>query len=83
MEITVSQEPNDSIVNPISRWNTRKAKWRDHEVTSERYFNDNPQLFDSLNDKYQYFIKGIDATASMFIPLNKPPRKGKLPPRPW
>ncbi|KAG5872260.1 hypothetical protein JTB14_019346 [Gonioctena quinquepunctata] len=52
MEITVSQEPNDRKVNPKSRWNTRKAKWGDYEVTSERYFKDNPQLFDSLNDKY-------------------------------
>lgn len=66
---TTSQE--NQTVRPKSKWNTNKANWVLYDNVADNYFASNPN-FQDIDEKYNYFIQGINTAAQAAIPINKP-----------
>lgn len=67
---------------PKYKWNNKKANWPLFEQLSQDRFTNIPD-FTNLDDKYLFFINGINSSASGAIPQNKPYKIKNKPPPPW
>ncbi|XP_072389307.1 uncharacterized protein [Diabrotica undecimpunctata] len=82
LKLSILREQFSNTIQPKTKWNTRKANWMEYERMCILYFSNKPQLL-NVNDKYKYFMEGIEYAATCSIPINKPCKRAKLSPPPW
>lgn len=81
MEVFLNLNVNNMVL-PKYKWNTNKADWPLYENTLLQHFNTVPTL-NSPDEKYSFFMDGINEAANVAIPVNKPFKIKKRPPPPW
>ncbi|CAH1985069.1 unnamed protein product [Acanthoscelides obtectus] len=70
-------------VTPKYIWNTHKANWDHFHSLADNYFSNSRPNFQDINDKYQFFIQGINESARSSIPRYKPFTRQNKTPAPW
>lgn len=57
---------------PKTKWNLRKANWEQYHHTADIFFDHNITIKQDIDAKYNFFVDGINAAATLAIPVNKP-----------
>nr|CAI5826804.1 unnamed protein product [Callosobruchus analis] len=83
LEIKLQSASNGHVITPKNKWNTDKANWNLYHHYCDNFFNNCPPAFQNTDEKYQFFIQGINEAALKSIPPYKPFTKKNSAPAPW
>nr|CAI5827091.1 unnamed protein product [Callosobruchus analis] len=75
---------NEHTITPKNKWNTDEANWNLYHHYFDNFFINCPPAFQNTDEKYQFFIQGINDAALKSIPYYKPfMKKNSVPAPSW